>query len=147
MRSDAKETANDIRRNASQIRPAIQLAFEKAILGAGGEVQFIKNLLAELQTTFRQLANQGYPFSCRVSQVHHKPIVKIVKTGSRCELGDILVVVKYHLSGGVREKNSILKKAVGSALDTGQLTNAGTGVRSQHFKNIFNPLGRIWWKR
>jgi hypothetical protein len=41
---------------------------------------------------------------------------------------------------------SILKmseKALGSALDTGQLTSAGAGVRSQHFKNIFNPLGRI----
>lgn len=62
MRPEAKDIANEIRRNASQIRPAIQLVFEKAILGVGGEVQFIKNLLAEFQTAFQQLANQGYPF-------------------------------------------------------------------------------------
>ena len=39
------------------------------------------------------------------------------------------------------------KKAAGSALDTGQLTNEGTGIWNQHLKNIFSSLGEIWWKR
>ena len=108
MGPDAKETANEIRRRASQIRPVIKQAFEQAILGATGEVQFITNLSAELQTACQQLAQQGIPFSCTVSLVHQNPIVKVVNTRARCELADILVVVKYHLPGGVREKNSIL---------------------------------------
>jgi hypothetical protein len=120
MGPDAKEIANEIRRKASQIRPAIQSAFEKAIVGVGNEVQFIKKLSVELQSAFQQLADQSYPFSCRISQIHQKPIVRIINTGSRCELGDILVVVKYHLPGGVREKHSILHQVKMAAKDSTQ---------------------------
>ncbi|MCE5204126.1 MAG: hypothetical protein LLG24_07955 [Actinomycetia bacterium] len=39
--------------------------------------------------------------------MHQKPIVAM-KPGGRCELGDLLVVVKYHLLDGTTEKKSII---------------------------------------
>ncbi|MFH1296728.1 MAG: hypothetical protein ABIJ04_05580 [Bacteroidota bacterium] len=63
-------------------------------------------MMKELQSFFQVLSIPGIIVTPRVSKIHGKPIVQ--SASGRCELGDLLVVIKYHRPDGLIEAKSII---------------------------------------
>ena len=95
-----------LRLNSSKIRSQLYDVFESSIVGCRGEIRFIRNLLRNLQGTLASLRIEGLFISSRFEEIHQKPIV--TSPIGRCELGDLLVVIKYHCAPGVFEAKSII---------------------------------------
>ncbi len=108
--NEAKDISNIIRTNTAVIRPGIRDAFENSIVGCSLELQFFRNLINELTAFFGSLSISGINISCRCKEIHQKPIVRPAtpKSWGSCELGDLIVVIKYHLSSGDVEAKSII---------------------------------------
>jgi hypothetical protein len=102
----AQEMAADLRQFWPEMYAEVWQAFQSAAVGAQQEVVFFRKLLAEFQTRFTSFAAGHLQINCRTAQVHQKPIVKTNQF--RCELADLLVVVKFRAASGVAEKKSIL---------------------------------------
>lgn len=101
---DTKELSCKVQTQAATIRKCLYPVFENAISNAATELKFLQNLTNDFPTAFGKI-----PFmTCRVSKIHGKPIVKGPDNKPMCELGDLLVVVKYHLPGGIIETKSII---------------------------------------
>jgi len=105
----AQQIGNEVRQHAQNFLPALWRAFENAIVGERLEVRFFRKLLANIPAELRQLNLPTLNMQVRVAETHQKPIVSVVgPPGFRCELADLLVVVKYDLGGGAFERNSLL---------------------------------------
>lgn len=103
---EAKEVSNVLRQHSAPLRNAIFTAFENAILGCTKEVKFFRELIKELDSRLSQIKISNIKITCRHIEIHQKPIVK-TSTGN-CELGDLLIVVKYHLQDFTIEAKSII---------------------------------------
>jgi len=128
---EAKNISNLIRSNSTVIRKEIRIAFESSIVGCSSELQFFRNLINELTKFLSNLSISGLNISCRCKEIHQKPIVRPTAPSSwrSCELGDLLIVIKYQLSSGDVETKSIIyqvKLAKGTSsycdIDQDQLT-------------------------
>lgn len=102
----SKEIATTLRNNSSQIKMALQKVFEASILKSQTETVFLHLLFDGISRVFESQPVQGIQFSTRCAIIHKKPIV--ASNYGRCELGDLLVVVKYHPSPRTVEAKSII---------------------------------------
>ncbi len=107
INDEAKTISTLLRIDSRKIKSRLYSAFENSIVGCNREVQFLQNITAEINSNFNNLNISGLSFSCRTNTIHQKPIVSL-PSGKRCELGDLLVVVKYQLSSGDLEVKSII---------------------------------------
>lgn len=112
----AQEMATVLRQFWPKIYVEVWLAFQSAAVGAKQEVIFFRKLLAEFRTRFTNFPAGHLQINCRTAEVHQKPIVKTDQF--RCELADLLVVVKFRTASGVTENKSILYQV--------KMCNAGT---------------------
>jgi hypothetical protein len=103
---ESKCISNILRQNSNGLRKKLYTVFEESILSSDGEVQFIQSLVKKLDASLESLRINGLEISCRSKVIHQRPIV--IYSDSKCELGDLLVVVKYHLSSGEIETKSII---------------------------------------
>jgi hypothetical protein len=103
---DAKRLSTILRRNAAEVFGAVNLAFADAVVGKRREVDLLDALLSELSNRLESLMVPGVLFRCRSARLHQKPIVKTMH-GS-CELGDLMIVVKYLLRDATVECKSII---------------------------------------
>lgn len=106
LSKEAKNISDLVRRGTQHIRPVLTQAFGTSILSSSSEVIFFRNLINQLSTSVSSLGHLGLNVWCRYAEIHQKPIVRFKR--KRCELGDLLVVVKYHLSNGATEVKSII---------------------------------------
>lgn len=102
----AKELSTALRRRSTSIFQRVSRAFETAVVGCTREIDFLRIFPAELDRFLSGFFVPNAILACRVSKIHQKPIVSW-DTG-RCELGDLLIVVKYHLLGGIVETKSVI---------------------------------------
>lgn len=101
-----KVMASFLCRYITEIRKELINIFDNSIPGVCNELSFINNLTNKLNNCFNNTKFPGVKFYCRVSKIHAKPIVEL--SSGRCEIGDLLVVVKYKLSDESFEKKSII---------------------------------------
>jgi hypothetical protein len=101
-----KEIAAWLRSGAEFISARVADAFEQAVVGRGSEILFFRELIANLKRRLEPLRIPGARFSCRLAEIHQKPIVET--PNYRCELGDLLMVVKYHPIEADSEVKSII---------------------------------------
>lgn len=101
-----KEMATLFRVYIPQVRSGLINVFDNSIAGISDERIFLKNLITNISNYLNGLSLPGINFSCRPSSIHGKPIVKTQQ--GNCELGDLLVVVKYHLPDNSYEAKSII---------------------------------------
>ena len=103
---ESKELATLLQQHWLAILEAVWVAFDNSIVGCRGEVAFFRSLVNQLSARLDGLRIPGASFNCRHTEIHQKPIV----SGSfgSCELGDLLVVVKYHLLDFSVEAKSII---------------------------------------
>lgn len=95
-----------LRFNSSNIKSGLYNVFENSIIGCSSEIQFLGNLKTNMKSFISSLKISGLSLSCRAEVIHQKPLVSF--SSRNCELGDLLVVVKYHLpSGGFEAKSMI----------------------------------------
>ena len=106
MSQSSKEISTAVRVHSQQIKQGLFQAFEMSIVNCHNERQFLSALINQLNTFFNSLSIQGVLFSSRNTPIHAKPIVNT--QNGRCELGDLLVVIKYHLSTDLIEAKSII---------------------------------------
>jgi hypothetical protein len=104
---EAKIISIVIRKEYKLLIKGIRDAFEKSIAGCNKEVIFIKNLTTELNGFFSKTNIPGLSIKVRTKAIHQRPIVSMNK-GQKCELGDLLVVIKYNLPSGIIEAKSII---------------------------------------
>lgn len=107
INDEAKIISTLLRINSRKIKSRLYNAFENSIVGCNREVQFLQDITANISNNLNNLNISGLSFSCRTSKIHQKPIVSL-PSGKRCELGDLLAVVKYQLSSGDLEVKSII---------------------------------------
>lgn len=105
---ESKIIANSLRQNSAELRRGIYQVFEQSIVGCRNEVQFINNLSQNMKIYFSSTHIGGHIISCNSNVIHKKPIVKMLDRSESRELGDLLVVVKYHLPSGVVESKSAI---------------------------------------
>lgn len=101
-----KEVSAQLRLYSRVIISGFNDVFEKSILGCTTEINFIKNLVTELNQFLSNLRLHQLSIACRHQIIHKKPIVKF--SNGRCELGDLIVVVKYHHPNITTEAKSII---------------------------------------
>lgn len=121
LHHETKTMSTLLRVNSINIKSGLYSAFESSIVGSNSEIQFLRKLIANTSNFLNTLNIPGLSLSCRVKEIHRKPIVSL-SSGKRCELGDLLVVVKYHIpSVGVEVKSIIyqIKLTKGSSLTCG----------------------------
>jgi hypothetical protein len=106
---EAKEVATILGQHSYLLLEEVHTAFEEAVVRCGSEVAFFRSLIQKLEDRLNNLRVPGISFRCRQVEIHQKPIVSGV-FGS-CELGDLLVVVKYHLVDFSVEAKSIIYQA------------------------------------
>jgi hypothetical protein len=105
----AKDIGDAVRSNADAFRVALADSFEAAIVGEGREVRFFRKLLEDLRSALSSMKILGLNLGCRLVETHQKPIVRVTSPRAfRCELADLLVVVKYVLGDGAIERKSLL---------------------------------------
>ena len=110
----AKIVSTVIRSNPRSVQSAIADTIKTAVLGAD-EVPFIKRFEAEWPNRI-ETAIQGLGLQCKCDaiSVHQKPQVWFNDSSAsrvRCELGDILLVVKYVVGPGQFEAKSVIYQA------------------------------------
>jgi len=106
IHNDTKTMSTLLRINAGHIRSGLYRVFESSIVGCNREIQFLENLTNNMVIFLRDLDIPGLTLSCRFNVIHQKPIVST--SSGRCELGDLLVVVKYHIPSGKYEAKVII---------------------------------------
>lgn len=106
---EAQGVASFLRSTCELIYVPVAKAFEQSVPGSGSEVAFFRKLIRELSNRLGEIQLPIARFSCRIAEVHQKPIVKT--NSYRCELGDLLVVVKYHPLSSQMEAKSVLFQA------------------------------------
>jgi hypothetical protein len=106
---EAKELATTLGRHSHGLLEEVLSAFEESVVQCRSEVVFFRSLIQNLQRRLNSLSIPGASFQCRQKEIHQKPIV----SGSfgNCELGDLLIVVKYHLVDFTTETKSIIYQA------------------------------------
>jgi len=124
MNQFSKNISVTIRQHAQSIRSGLHTAFEVSILGCQKELQFLNNLLSQIGTYLNSLSIPGVQFSVRQKLIHQKPLVNT--QNGRCEIGDLLIIVKYHQPTGAVETKSIIYQV--------KLCRSGT-----HVCNISQP--------
>lgn len=130
---EAKEIAARIQTECSRLRAVIRREVEQSVV-SNDEVPFIKEMVVRLPPAVDAELNAiGLSASTRATLLHQKPRVAFQhpKSGKTvaCELGDLLFVVKYKLSGGTTEAKCVVwqvkscKKQAGTdcAIDQRQL--------------------------
>ena len=107
---EAKKISDAYHTNSLAIRKELKNIFESAIIGTSNELNFINKLVKEFENNYALLSPNGYKLNINSAIIHHKPIVSYIFNGNiiRCELGDMLVTIKYHLSSGAIETKSII---------------------------------------
>jgi len=106
IHDETKTMSTLLRINSRNIKSGLYSAFESSIVGCNSEIQFLRNLITNMNNFLSNLNISGLSLSCRAKEIHQKPIVSL--SPRRCELGDLLVVVKYHLPSGDFEAKSII---------------------------------------
>lgn len=106
LHSYSKQISTRLQSQSSLIKSGLYRAFETSILGCSNELLFFRTLIKELANFFNNLTLPGMHISARYAETHQKPIV--LWNHSRCELGDLLAVVKYHHPSGDCEAKSII---------------------------------------
>lgn len=101
-----KLMATFLRSCSEYISIRVAKAFENSIVGCQREVPYFRKFveLLDLETKSLQLPN--IKFSTRIAELHQKPLVQTSKF--RCELGDLLIVVKYHPLDSTPEARSVI---------------------------------------
>lgn len=119
--SYAKQIATAIQAGSPAIAPAINQAFDNSIVGCTSEVAFLRSLIREATQALGGLSIPGVSITSQFAEIHQKPIVTY-DSNKRCELGDLLVVIKYIGSDGSFEAKSIIY----------QIKLAGSGTTKCH---------------
>ncbi|MEW6667915.1 MAG: hypothetical protein AB1512_22115 [Thermodesulfobacteriota bacterium] len=106
---DAKQLATTLRRYGRILFGELSQAFAVATVGTQLERDFLDKLAPALKQAFDDLDNliPEARFSCRTEVVHSRP-KGTMASGKSCELGDLLVAVKYRLLDHTFETKSIL---------------------------------------
>ena len=107
VNDEAKTISTLLRINSRKIKNRLYDDFDNSIPGCNCEAQLLQKITANINSNFNNLNIAGLSLSCRTSNIHRKPIVSLA-SGKRCELGDLLAVVKYQLSSGDSEVKSII---------------------------------------
>lgn len=102
----AKLISNLLRQEYREVRYPLQQAFRESVLNATTEVDFFRRLIRALEARLSDVSLPGIVVSCRTAEIHQKPIVR--SELGRCELGDLLVVVKYKWVSQPIEAKSII---------------------------------------
>lgn len=107
----SKEMSTILQNHSQSIFPLIWNAFQQSIVGTTTELAFIGNLTNNLEVFFNNYLKQflssiGIFVTYKSKIIHQKPIVKFGV--NKCELGDLLVVVKYHYDPNNWEAKSII---------------------------------------
>ncbi len=109
----SKILSNKLQISYISIQKIYKEIFEKSILNCSSEEIFLKKFINEFKNGINNLnnlfKNQNIYFNCQVAKIHKTPIAKfdgLIKKD--CEIGDLLIVVKYHLANGITEKKSII---------------------------------------
>lgn len=92
---EAKVLSHTLSAHALVLFEALGGAIKNALVGKNLEREVLEGLLTELPAHLEALEIPDVKFQCRHKKIHQKPIVST--PAGRCELGDMLVVVKYHL--------------------------------------------------
>ena len=106
LSDEAKDLSTRLYGAAPILRGWIGARFASATAGCTMEVEFIDRLIQSISGSAPTSAVPA-GFSCRARSIHARPIVRMIP-GGRCELGDLVVVVKYHLLDGTVEKKTII---------------------------------------
>lgn len=85
----------------------LRTAFSAAAQRSSTEVGFFRELLSSLRRDL-PVKVPGLNVSCRAEEVHQRPRVRVPSRNFSCELGDLLVVVKYRLRDGTVERKSLI---------------------------------------
>jgi hypothetical protein len=105
---EAQKAAIQIRSYWPEIYSDVWNVFKNSAVATGTEVAFFRKLLTGMAASFTTFSRPGVNVTCRYHEVHQKPRVKVPSRHFECELGDLLVVVKYRLPNGTFEAKSIL---------------------------------------
>lgn len=101
-----KRMATFLRSCSEFISVRVFRAFEESIVGCQREVPYFRRLVRLLDRELSSLQLPNIRFSTRIAEVHQKPIVQT--SAFRCELGDLLIVVKYHPLDSAPEARSVI---------------------------------------
>lgn len=102
----AKQLSQALKREGRDIFTEVHQSFENAVVGNTREVDFLRVLIKEMSARCGNMTIPGATITSRFAEIHQKPIVET--PNYRCELGDLLVVVKYRLLDHTTESKSIL---------------------------------------
>jgi hypothetical protein len=102
----SKEMSTILESNYRAITSDLGTIFRESISGADREIVFLERLLTRLKIYFNELNIPELRLSAESRSIHQKPLVT-TDIGS-CELGDLLVVIKYSPSFGIIEAKSII---------------------------------------
>jgi hypothetical protein len=102
----SKEMSTFLRIHYQNIKSGLANVFKSSISGINRELDLLNNLLANLPTFFNSFNIPGIYFSARSHSIHAKPLVNT--SNGRCELGDLLVVIKYNPDPIILEAKSII---------------------------------------
>lgn len=115
----ARSISAQLSLHSQTLKSKLSQAFENATVGCAKEILFLDKLITELERSFNGLSLPGIDSLTRKTlKIHQKPIVTF--PSGRCELGDLLVVIKYHGLNGELETKSIIyqvKMASGKSTD------------------------------
>ena len=109
LNSEARAIGDAVRWNANKLRRALGIAFKNAIINERREVAFFRKLLREVKDALETTPLSGLNIRCRTEEIHQKPRVQVCGPHQfRCELADLLVVVKYSFGPRQIERKSLL---------------------------------------
>ncbi len=92
---EAKQLSHVLSVHKPQLLEALSAAIREALSGNALERQVLVGLLTEVPERLKALEIPDVEFRCRCKSIHQKPMV--TRGAEKSELGDMLVVVKYHL--------------------------------------------------
>lgn len=97
--------AAELAHRTPEVAEKIWQAFKSAVPGQSQERELLENLASNLE---KGLTGQygGLHIECRAAGIHARPMVSA--THGRCELGDLLVHVKYVSNDGTTESRTII---------------------------------------
>lgn len=108
LSDQAKAISIAIQSKAQRIRGALRQAFRDSILGVQTETRFLDSFLTQIDAAMQGVHLEGFYFGVNAAKIHQRPIVSFPDGSSGCELGDLLVTVKYWLTSHKYEAKSIL---------------------------------------
>lgn len=107
--AEAKGIASSLRSTCGLIFEPIAEAFAVAVLNCRSEVKFFKKLIRELRDRLNGFELPLAKFSCRIAEIHQKPLVQTDRY--RCELGDLMITVKYHPLHSRKQAKTVIYQA------------------------------------